>query len=622
MPLLHLSLTLLGVPVIGLNGEPAPAELYWRKHLALLARLALAPGMRVSRAMLQDLLWPGPDESRGRRSLNEALRRLRVHLGADRIAGARDSVELSPRALDVDALVEPGLRGLRGELLEGFHLHDAPEFDEWLALERHRIAHRDAAAVLRLASRLVESGEVAHAAALSQDVARRNPLSCDAALIAMRATALEGRRDEALEIHRSLQRALSDAGEPVPREVELLAHRIRDAGPTPSASTRPVLLVGREGERTTIARALDEATRGRATLLLVTGDAGSGRTSLLGHAHATAALAGAVVRARALPHDDSTPWSLLRALLRSGLSTLPGVLAVPPEVLSLLAWFSPSLASRIPARRPEDEGDVADALASLLDAVTDEQALVLIVDDGDHADAASLDALRAALMVSPARPLALVIATDPPSADSPPAVLSLAATVGRGVAGCRLDLGPLDAASLRALVQQLAPWCEDESARDRLVRRLLHETGGELLMSVTLLESLQELAAMRTELLRWPVPQHTFESPLPVPVPHVLRMALLGRIARLDSPDRYLLGVAAWLGVRIDPGTLARAAGVLRVEPALARLERARLVVLDESGYAFAAPLYAELLASECLTAGERRSLSLARVGTLSRASA
>ena len=82
------------------------------------------------------------------------------------------------------------------------------------------------------------------------------------------------------------------------------------------------------------------------------------------------------------------------------------------------------------------------------------------------------------------------------------------------------------------------------------------------------------------------------------------------------------VGVAAWLGVRIDPGTLARAAGVARVEPALARLERARLVVLDESGYAFAAPLYAQLLASECLTPGERRNLTLARRGSFSRASA
>ena len=270
-----------------------------------------------------------------------------THLGADRISGTRDTVELCPRALDVDALTEPGPSGLRGELLEGIQLHDAPEFEEWLAIERHRIALRDANAVLRLASRLVESGEVEQAAVLAGEVTRRHPLSCDAATTAMRAAALAGRRDDALDIHRSLHRALMDAGETVPREVDALAQRIRDAGPAPCVSARPVLLVGRERERIMLTRAVNDATHGRATLLLVTGDAGSGRTSLLALASAAAALGGAVVRARALPHDVSTPWSLLRALLRNGLANLPGVPAVQPDVLALLAWFSPALASRI-----------------------------------------------------------------------------------------------------------------------------------------------------------------------------------------------------------------------------------------------------------------------------------
>ena len=66
MPLLPLSLELLGVPVIRVAGQPGSAEVYWRKHLALLARLALAPGMRASRAMLQDLLWSLPVLSGGR----------------------------------------------------------------------------------------------------------------------------------------------------------------------------------------------------------------------------------------------------------------------------------------------------------------------------------------------------------------------------------------------------------------------------------------------------------------------------------------------------------------------------------------------------------------------------
>jgi hypothetical protein len=47
------------------------------------------------------------------------------------------------------------------------------------------------------------------------------------------------------------------------------------------------------------------------------------------------------------------------------------------------------------------------------------------------------------------------------------------------------------------------------------------------------------------------------------------------------------------------------------VEAGLVRLERAGLVVNDGRRYAFAAPLIAEVVSGECLTAGQRRSLRL-----------
>jgi hypothetical protein len=97
-----------------------------------------------------------------------------------------------------------------------------------------------------------------------------------------------------------------------------------------------------------------------------------------------------------------------------------------------------------------------------------------------------------------------------------------------------------------------------------------------------------------------------------MPVPAVLRMAMLGRVAALPPGDRHILGVAAAGGVRPDVGLLARRVGLDQeeVEAALVRLERARLLLSDSDGFAFPAPLYAELLAHECLTPGERRALT------------
>lgn len=618
--MLHLSLTLLGAPQVRVGGAPGCAELHWRKHIALLARLALAPGMRVARPALQDLLWPGPDDAHSRRSLNEAVRRLRNLLGVDRFRNGRDCIELSPDLLEVDVASPSRRDGLHGEFLEGVIIPDSPAFEDWVTRERHRLSMLDAARVLRDAAARLEGGDLPDAARLAGAVIERHPLHIQANLLAMRALALSGRRDEALELHRALQRALAEVSEELPREVEALARRLQashaEAQPAPR---KAVPLVGRERERAIIARAIGDAARGTAVLVLITGDAGSGRTSLLNLAANAGGLDGAVLRTRCLPDDEATPWSLLRALLRAGLAGLPGAPAVAPDVLALLAWFSPALAARVAPRAPADEGDVVDALAGLLAALTDEQPVFIVVDDARYADGQSLDAIHGTLVALPTRALGVIMALDVPSTDTPLQLLHLTAALGRGIAGCRVDLGPLSPGELRDLVVELAPWCADEPSRDRLVRRLQKETGGELLMSVTLLESLQELASMRSEMLCWPVPQHTLESPLPVGVPVVLRMAMLGRIARLDEADRRLLGVAAWLGPRIDTAILAEVAGAPAVDAALARLERARLITLDDEGYAFPAPLYAELYASECLTRGERRRLALTRESVTSR---
>jgi hypothetical protein len=288
------------------------------------------------------------------------------------------------------------------------------------------------------------------------------------------------------------------------------------------------------------------------------------------------------------------------------------VLAVPPSLLGVLAWFAPGLAERVPPRPPADEGEVGDALASLLRGVGDEQPLFVAVDDADRADRVSLEAIRLALAGLRDVPVTVALTAEPLSTASPPALLNLAASLGRNVAGVRVQLEPLTPEETAELDDGMAGWCTEGEDRRRLARRLYHETGGDPLMSVTLLEALQDLAGMRREMLRWPAPQHTLESPLPVAVPAVLRMAILGRVAALDAGDRHVLGVAAAGGVRLDPCLIARRAGLGQeeVEAALVRLERARLVLSDSDGFAFPAPLYAELLAHECLTPGERRALT------------
>jgi DNA-binding SARP family transcriptional activator len=67
----------LGPVEVSTDGGPPPAELLWRKHLALLVYLARSPRRTRSREHLIGLLWADKPETSARHSLREAVHVLR-----------------------------------------------------------------------------------------------------------------------------------------------------------------------------------------------------------------------------------------------------------------------------------------------------------------------------------------------------------------------------------------------------------------------------------------------------------------------------------------------------------------------------------------------------------------
>ena len=143
----RLEVVCLGAATARLEGGEAPADVVWRRHLALLVYLALSPDLTRSRDHLVGLLWPEKPEARARHALNEALLRLRRSLGAARLQSRADAVTLCAAGLDVDALSfaawadrDPAraVALLRGDFLEGFALDEARPFEDWVAGERQR----------------------------------------------------------------------------------------------------------------------------------------------------------------------------------------------------------------------------------------------------------------------------------------------------------------------------------------------------------------------------------------------------------------------------------------------------------------------------------------------------
>lgn len=203
-----LELTLLGNPELRLSGRLL-AKFRSVKVYALLYYLAVTRRAQP-RTTLAGLFWGDVDEYYARRNLNRTLSDLTKTLG-DHLTVERQSLALDrsqPYWLDVEVLnsaasTQPTADNVaalastanlyRGDFLNGFYVHDAPDFEQWVLLERARLRTDVLQLHHSLADFYTEQGELLHA----MDFARRN-------------LQLEPWREES---HRQLMRLLAQSGQ-------------------------------------------------------------------------------------------------------------------------------------------------------------------------------------------------------------------------------------------------------------------------------------------------------------------------------------------------------------------------------------------------------------------------
>jgi TolB-like protein/DNA-binding SARP family transcriptional activator len=245
-----LKLKLFGTPSIEASHGPVTGRATQGRRLALLALLAFARGRPVTRDKLIALMWPESPTDRARHQLSDDLYILRGALGEDVVRSVGDEIALNPDAIASDAEMferlldeerhEAAVELFAGPLLDGFHLPDSVEFEQWLDVERARLGRRYAAALESLAERSEAKGEFAAAANWWRRLAAHDPFSGRVTLRLMRALEAAGHRADALKharAHATLLREEFDA-EPDP-EVIAFAERFRLAPPARSA-TEPV----------------------------------------------------------------------------------------------------------------------------------------------------------------------------------------------------------------------------------------------------------------------------------------------------------------------------------------------------------------------------------------------
>jgi predicted ATPase len=296
-------------------------------------------------------------------------------------------------------------------------------------------------------------------------------------------------------------------------------------------------------------------------------------------------------------------------LVGGGLDSAPGLAGADPKALKTLAAIAPSIAERFDPMQPRDTAHVAAALESVLRSVAYEQPVAIVLDDAHHADGASIEVLGAVMRRLREIPVVLIMAGDSSGHRGAAEFARLRANVGRDMRGTTIRLKPLTIEDIHDLVTHLAPWCATPEDVDRLTRRLHFESGGNPFLAVTLLHGLEKAPTLKDDMLGWPRPKSTFESPLPFSIPDLARLAIMARISDLDESSLKVLRAASIGGQALNLDLIEVLSGVSgpELEGALDSLERFRFLTFDGSRYTFAAPLFAQVIRGECLTHGQRQ---------------
>ena len=162
------------------DGRELHSLLAQPKRIALLAYLCIAqPRGYHRRDTLLGLFWPDSDQEHARTSLRKSLHILRRALGEDAILSRGDeevAVDFQRVSCDV-ASFEDLIGGNRfqdavklygGDLLPGFFVDDAAEFEQWLNAERSRLRAAAGRAAYTAAEQLEKTRDYAGAVSLAR----------------------------------------------------------------------------------------------------------------------------------------------------------------------------------------------------------------------------------------------------------------------------------------------------------------------------------------------------------------------------------------------------------------------------------------------------------------------
>jgi tetratricopeptide (TPR) repeat protein len=459
---------------------------------------------------------------------------------------------------------------------------EAP-FEEWFRTERERLAELAQEALVKLLRRQLGRGPIEAAVHTATRLLALDPLQEAVHRTLMRLYVRQGRRAAALRQYQVCVEALrKELGiEPDAQTQRLYRDILQRQGRQPAGSPAVAApgppLIGRETELGRLRAWLREASRGHGRLVLLTGEAGIGKSRLLQELAGVAARQGVrILAGRAYEAEQILPFRPWIDAVRAGrvLTDLAGpssqVLAWRKE----LARLFPELAGpgAPPPITPESHVRLFELIDELVARLASQQPVLLILEDLHWADEMSLRLLSfVGRHAAPRSVLVLGTARDEELADAPLLRQLLQEPSGTPAIE-HLALSALSETSTAKLVRGLARAGSSQSHLGRLTREVWGLSEGNPFVILETVRALEE----------GPGPEAGG-----VTLPHRVRALMMNRLDRLSPKARHLAAVASVIEREFSFPLLHEAGGLTRQETAEGLEELVRRRILEAAGERF-----------------------------------
>lgn len=282
-----IQLTLLQTPKITLDNMPI--TLPFKKAEGLLYYLAVKK--TISREQAASLFWASTDEPNAKKNLRHAVYVIKKAFDEEVIVSPQKKIlafnpDISIQT-DYDAFIKENRQELyRGEFLQGFSVKNAPEFEEWISVERGFL--RDTY-LRNLFEYLVQLGpeSLSEAEVCFKNYTREDPLDERIYLIMMRLYQQNRLYHKGIKLYQELSKMLntelriSPGKELAALYRELLNTWTQDS--TEEDRSAPSDIIGRQEEICRLTHLYHEFLSGRPVAVFLSGDNGVGKSHLLNY---------------------------------------------------------------------------------------------------------------------------------------------------------------------------------------------------------------------------------------------------------------------------------------------------------------------------------------------------